>query len=98
MGKQSLERQLADTEALIEALESGHLRGAAMDVFDTEPLPAGHPLTGCARLVLSPHVAGSTEEALERTAVETAGQVVDVLEGRRPPHLVNPHVWERRRD
>ena len=48
-------------------------------------------------ILLSPHTAGSTEEALERTAVETASQVVDVLEGRKPEILVNPDVWNRRR-
>jgi D-3-phosphoglycerate dehydrogenase len=88
---------LVDTAALIAATESGHLSGAAMDVFDAEPLPAGHPYTSAARILLSPHIAGSTEEALERTAVETARQVVDVLEGRKPAFLVNPEVWEKRR-
>ena len=84
-------------DALIGALESGHLRGAAMDVFETEPLPANHPFAAVDRLVLSPHIAGATDESLERTAVQTARQVVDVLEGRKPPHLVNPEVWDRRR-
>lgn len=83
--------------ALIAALESGHLAGAAMDVFEKEPLPADHPFVAVDRLVLSPHIAGATEESLERTAVQTARQVVDVLSGRRPPHLVNPTVWDRRR-
>ncbi|MDC7788523.1 hydroxyacid dehydrogenase [Rhodoplanes sp. TEM] len=84
-------------EALIEAVDGGHLRGAAMDVFETEPLPAGHPYTACDGILLSPHTGGATEEALERTAVETARQVVDVLAGRRPEYLVDPDVWARRR-
>ncbi|MFD2180985.1 hydroxyacid dehydrogenase [Rhodoplanes azumiensis] len=88
---------LVVADALIEAVESGHLRGAAMDVFETEPLPAGHPYTGCDGILLSPHIGGATEEALERTAVETARQVVDVLAGRRPAHLVDPDMWARRR-
>lgn len=88
---------VVNTDALIEALESGHLSGAAMDVFDKEPLPAGHAFTRVDRLVLSPHIGGATEEALERTTVETAQQVVDVLAGRRPEHLVDPEIWERRR-
>ena len=88
---------LVDADALVEALDSGHLRGAAMDVFEKEPLPLDHPYIQAEKLVLSPHIAGATEESLERTAVQTAEQVIAVLEGRKPPHLVNPEVWERRR-
>jgi D-3-phosphoglycerate dehydrogenase len=88
---------LVDSDALVEAVAAGHIRGAAMDVFDIEPLPADHPFTTTDGILLSPHIGGATEEALERTAVETARQVVDVLAGRRPPHLANPEVWERRR-
>ena len=88
---------LVDGDALVEARESGHLRGAAMDVFDQEPLPLDHPYIKTDGLVMSPHIAGATEECLERTAFQTATQVVDVLEGRRPDNMVNPDVWERRR-
>lgn len=88
---------IVDTDGLVAAVASGHLRGAAMDVFDQEPLPAGHPFATTPGILLSPHIGGSTEEALERTAVQTATQVVDVLAGRRPPHLVNPAVWAARR-
>lgn len=88
---------LVDPNALVQALQSGYLRGAAMDVFEIEPLPLDHPFAREDRLVLSPHIGGATEECLERTAIQTAEQVIDVLEGRKPPHLVNPEVWERRR-
>ena len=88
---------LVDAAALVDAVQSGHLRGAAMDVFDVEPLPAGHPFMTTPGILLSPHIGGATEEAMERTAVETAQQVVDALAGRRPTHLANPDVWERRR-
>lgn len=88
---------LVDADALIAAVDSGHLAGAAMDVFDPEPLPSDHPYTRSAGIVLSPHVGGATEEAMARTAVETARQVVDVIAGRRPDWLVNPDVWDRRR-
>lgn len=88
---------LVDAEALIEALDSGRLRGAAMDVFEKEPLPLDHPYVKAEKLVLSPHIAGATEECLERTAVQTAEQVIAVLDGKKPPHLVNPEVWARRR-
>ena len=88
---------LVEQEALIEALESGHLAGAAMDVFDQEPLPVDHPYIQCDKLVMSPHIAGATEACLERTATQTASQVIDVLEGRKPEHLVNPDVWDHLR-
>ena len=88
---------LVDPDALIKAVDSGHLRGAAMDVFDPEPLPPGHPLIDCDGIVLSPHIGGATEEALIRTAEQTANQVVDILQGRKPEFLVNPEVWSTSR-
>ena len=51
---------VVDESALIEALETGHLRGAALDVFETEPLPAASPLWGDPRVVVSPHLSGRT--------------------------------------
>jgi D-3-phosphoglycerate dehydrogenase / 2-oxoglutarate reductase len=56
---------IVDEEALLEALESGHLAGAGLDVFAVEPLPPGHALTRLPNVVLSPHAAGITPEALE---------------------------------
>lgn len=88
---------LIQTGPLIEAVGSGRLRGAAMDVFDQEPPPEDHPLLRASGVVLSPHIGGATEEALVRTAVQTAQQVIDVIEGRRPAFLVDDSVWEKRR-
>jgi len=88
---------LIDTDALIECLQQGRIAGAALDVFDTEPLPADHPLCALPNVVLTPHGAGSTDEALQQTAEQCAAQIIDVLQGRRPPHLVNAQVWEARR-
>ena len=56
---------IVDEAALVEALRSGKLAGAGLDVFDIEPLPAGHPLTGLPNAVLTPHSAGITPEVLE---------------------------------
>lgn len=87
---------LIEARALIEALQSGHLMGAALDVFEPEPLPADHPYLRCERLVLSPHIGGATREAMRRTAIEVARQVVQALHGERPEWLVNPQSWDRR--
>ncbi|NKJ48997.1 hypothetical protein CIC12_20095 [Burkholderia sp. SG-MS1] len=87
---------LVDADALIASLDSGHLMGAAFDVFDQEPLPAWHPFIACERIVLSPHIGGATGEAMRRTAIEVANQIVDVLAERKPKWLINPDVWTAR--
>lgn len=61
---------LVDEEALFQAVESGRLAGAALDVFATEPLPADSPLRSSDRIVLTPHLAASTAEAQERVSTE----------------------------
>ncbi len=71
-----------DEAALMEALTSGQLAGAALDVFDQEPLPADHPLRKLPNLVLTPHLGASTEEAQLNVAVEIAESVrAALLEG-----------------
>ena len=70
---------LLDETALIAALERGHLRGAALDVFQQEPLERDSPLLRCPRLIVSPHIGGATEEALHRTGIEIAKRVVASL-------------------
>ena len=57
---------VVDEAALLAALRDGSIRGAALDVFDSEPLPEGHPLTDLPNVVLTPHSGGVTAEALER--------------------------------
>jgi D-3-phosphoglycerate dehydrogenase len=81
--------ELVDEAALVEVLQSGHLFGAGLDVFATEPPEPTHPLLNLANVVATPHVASATDvsrEKLWKTAVE---QALDVLEGRIPRHLVN---------
>ncbi len=70
---------IVDEVALAAALKSGHLGGAAIDVFDTEPLPAAPHFQGCPNLVLTPHVAGVTAEANERVSFFIAQQVLEAL-------------------
>jgi len=78
---------IVDEAALVDALRSGRLRGAGLDVFDTEPLPAGHPLTALGNVVLSPHCAGITPEALEAGLRMAVDNVHRFLEGR-PENVV----------
>ena len=77
--------EVIDEPALIQALKSEQIKGAALDVFWEEPLPKNHPLMFLDNVILSPHCAGSTWESNVRIAVGAAQAVIDVLEGRRPP-------------
>lgn len=65
--------------ALVEAIRKGKVAGAALDVFEKEPLPADHPLLGLDQVVLTPHLAASTEEAQSGVALGIAQQIADVL-------------------
>lgn len=89
--------ELVDTAALAQALGEGRIAGAAQDVFKVEPAPNDEPLLRAPNSVLAPHIGGVTEEAMQETALQCAAQILDVLAGRQPPHLVNPEVWDRRR-
>ena len=73
---------IVDEVALIEALRAGRIRGAALDVFEQEPLAAGSPLAGCPNLLLTPHIAGVTAESNERVSALIAERVVEALASR----------------
>ncbi len=85
---------LVETEALVRALQSGHLGGAGLDVYDTEPLPADDPILSCEQVVLTPHMADQTPEGMELLNQGAVDNVIAFLEGR-PRNIVNPEVLER---
>ena len=70
-----------DTDALIGALNSGHLGGAAIDVYDQEPLPADHPLLACEQVILTPHCADMTPEGVELLNEGAVDNIIAFLEG-----------------
>ncbi len=78
---------IVDEAAMIDALQSGQLAGAGLDVFDIEPLPGGHPLTTLDNVVLSPHCAGITPEVLEAGLALSLENVEKYLAGS-PQHRV----------
>jgi phosphoglycerate dehydrogenase-like enzyme len=78
-----------DEAALGDALDSGRLRGAALDVFAVEPLPLDSPLRGRPNVLLSPHLAGSTNEARQRMIASGLLNLDRVLRGGAPEHVVN---------
>ena len=76
---------LVDEAALLAAINAGHVSGAALDVFEHEPPPAGHPLRRHARVICTPHVAGVTDGSLTAMGVMAAECIVAVLQGRPVP-------------
>lgn len=85
---------VVDEEALAAALRNGTIAGAALDVFGEEPLPAGHPLYDVPNLLLTPHTAALTEEAMERMAMSMASDVLAVLRGEKARYVANPEVFK----
>jgi D-3-phosphoglycerate dehydrogenase len=79
---------IIDERALFDAMSAGHLFGAGLDVFEVEPPPADHPLLQLENLVATPHAAGGTHETQERSALQVARQVIEVLQGLPPRHRV----------
>lgn len=88
---------VVDDAALIDALASGQVGGAALDVFVTQPLPLDHPYFGFDNVIITPHMAGITEESMMRMGVGAAGEAIRVLSGALPENLRNPEIVERYR-
>ena len=93
---------LVDQEALLAALDSGHVSGAGLDVTEPEPLPSGHPLLGRDNVVVTPHVASTTTVGIVRLVGQALDQALIWLRGGIPEHLLDataadPAVDRRRK-
>ncbi len=84
---------LVDQAALVAALQERRIAGAALDVFEQEPLPADHPLRGMEQVLLSPHAAYYSDTAFARLKVDLATQVATALRGELPRTPLNPEAW-----
>jgi D-3-phosphoglycerate dehydrogenase len=86
---------LIDEPALAEALDAGRVAGAAVDVFDPEPPPADHPLVNHPRVLVTPHLGASTEEAQVSVAVEAARLLIDYFQRGQVRFAVNMPTLDR---
>lgn len=90
---------LVDEAALVRVLQDGHLAGAALDVFLTEPPPPDNPLLSLPNVVVTPHIASMTDGGIRAMGEGVVEQLVGLLErGERPRFLVNPDAWPGRTD
>ena len=82
-----------DEAALEQALRSGHLRGAGLDVWSVEPPAMDHPLLALDNVLATHHTAGVTVDSRRQMATMGATQILELAHGARPQRLVNPEVW-----
>ena len=87
---------IVDEAALIRVLEDGHLAGVGLDVFEIEPPAPDNPLLRMAKVVATPHLAANTPQGSWRMSQSVVDQVLQVLAGERPPHLLDPTAWPGR--
>jgi D-3-phosphoglycerate dehydrogenase len=86
---------LIDEVAMVDALRSGQLGGAALDVHETEPMPKTHPLFAMKNVVLTPHVSGASIQSTARAHAQAAQNTLAALDGREldPRMVINPQAW-----
>ena len=86
---------VVNTEDLMEALKTGEIAGAGLDVIENEPLRTDHEIFHMPQVIFTPHVGMYTEEAMEDMYNKLSAQALDVLAGRWPNNVVNPEVREK---
>jgi glyoxylate reductase len=87
---------IIDEKALVRALKSGRIAGAGLDVYEQEPI-IEPDLFGMENVVLAPHIGSASRETRLRMCMMAAENAISVLRNERPPNLVNPEVWDKRR-
>jgi len=80
--------RVIDQEALLDALMTDRVAGAALDVFEVEPLDPAHPLTAMDNVILTPHLGASSLEGMQRMATQVAQGILDILDGKEPQNRV----------
>lgn len=88
---------LVDEAALLDVLRHRRIAGAGLDVFDLEPLPAGHPFLALDNVVLTPHIGYVTREAYDAFFSQVVENIEAFLDGKIPPRALNPEALDRRR-
>lgn len=84
---------IVNETALLKALNEGWIEGAALDVTVIEPPDADHPLLNHEKMLITPHIAANTDEAMSRMATMAAEEILRVLAGERPMNIVNPEIY-----
>jgi D-3-phosphoglycerate dehydrogenase len=87
---------VVDEAALIRVLQAGHLGGVGLDVYDVEPPRPDNPLLQMPNVVNTPHIAANTVQGSRRSSMAVADQILQLLAGERPTHLIDPSVWPGR--
>ena len=85
---------IVDSDALLEALRSGDLRGAALDVYEEEPIPDDHPLLDLDSVVTTPHLGGATDSVIRRHSEMIEADLEALLRGDEPTHIANEDVLD----
>ena len=86
---------IIDQEALVEALESKRIAGAGIDVLESEPPSVDNPLLSLANALVTPHIAWYSEESFNANIELGMDELLRVLQGKRPRHIVNPEIFGR---
>ena len=85
---------VVNEQALLDALEANAIGGAVLDVFDQQPLPRVHPFLSMRNVILTPHMAGITEESMLRMGQGVVVETRRVLSGEKPLNFCNPDAWQ----
>ncbi len=86
---------VTDENAVVEALKAKKISGGGFDVFDKEPLPVDHPFMELDNVILLPHIGGATKEVTTHQTQIMVPDIVRLVNGERPLHIVNPEVLDR---